>query len=255
MDPYEEVAPQGHATPLSPAYMPDPMELEHHIPVYVSEPDYPEYLAPSDDDIPVEDQPLPADASPAALSPSYVADSNPEEDLIDYAADADDDEEEESSEDDDDEEEHLAPADSIAIASPAIDHVPFAEETDPFKTDESAATPPPPPAYHVARLLALHTPPPSLLTLLSSPLLQIPSPPLPLLSPPTHTSPTYAEAPFCYRATGIWLRAASPLPLPAPSTSRRADIPEADIQPQKRLCLIAPTPRCEVGENFAAATR
>ncbi|GKG02269.1 hypothetical protein Tco_0306974, partial [Tanacetum coccineum] len=51
------------------------------------------------------------------------------------------------------------------------------------------------------------------------------------------------------------MRAASPLPLPAPSTSRRADIPEADIQPRKRLCLIASTPRCEIGENFAAATR
>ncbi|GKG21797.1 hypothetical protein Tco_0384392, partial [Tanacetum coccineum] len=81
MDPYEEVAQQGQAAPLSPAYVPDPMELEHHIPVYVSEPDYPEYLAPLEDDIPVEDQPLPADASSAALSSGYVADSDLEEDL------------------------------------------------------------------------------------------------------------------------------------------------------------------------------
>ncbi|GKA40727.1 putative reverse transcriptase domain-containing protein [Tanacetum coccineum] len=43
-----------------------------------------------------------------------------------------------------------------------------------------------------------------------------------------------------------------PIPLPAPSTSRRADIPEADTPPQKRLLLIAPRPRCEVGESFAA---
>ncbi|GJY06823.1 hypothetical protein Tco_0373877 [Tanacetum coccineum] len=54
------------------------------------------------------------------------------------------------------------------------------------------------------------------------------------------------------------MRAASPpthhpLPLPAPSTSRRADIPEADIPPRKRLLLTAPTPRFEVGESFAAA--
>ncbi|GJR18549.1 hypothetical protein Tco_0967076 [Tanacetum coccineum] len=42
--------------------------------------EYPEYLAPSDDEIPVEDQPLPADASPTALSPGYVVDSDPEED-------------------------------------------------------------------------------------------------------------------------------------------------------------------------------
>ncbi|GJY25586.1 retrovirus-related pol polyprotein from transposon TNT 1-94 [Tanacetum coccineum] len=31
MDPYEEVAQQGHATPLSPAYAPAPIEIKHHI--------------------------------------------------------------------------------------------------------------------------------------------------------------------------------------------------------------------------------
>ncbi|GJU48637.1 hypothetical protein Tco_1218192 [Tanacetum coccineum] len=125
--------------PLSPAYVSDPMELEHHIPVYVSEPVYSKYLAPSDDYILVEDQPLPAAASPAALSLGYVANSDPEEDPIDYAADDDDDdeEEEESSEDDDDEEEeHLAYADSTAIASPAVDPVPSSEEIEPFETDD-----------------------------------------------------------------------------------------------------------------------
>ncbi|GKF88449.1 hypothetical protein Tco_0259326, partial [Tanacetum coccineum] len=45
-----------------------------------------------------------------------------------------------------------------------------------------------------------------------------------------------------------------PIPLPAPSTSRRADIPKADTPPWKRLLLTAPTPRVEVGESFAAAT-
>ncbi|GKE47861.1 hypothetical protein Tco_1479119, partial [Tanacetum coccineum] len=44
-----------------------------------------------------------------------------------------------------------------------------------------------------------------------------------------------------------------PIPLPAPSTSRRADIPEADIQPRKRLLLTTPRPGCEVGESSAAA--
>ncbi|GKE91281.1 hypothetical protein Tco_1572376, partial [Tanacetum coccineum] len=57
MDPYEEVAQQGQAHPLSPAYVPDPMELDEHVPVYVSEPEHPEYHAPLDDDIQVEDQP------------------------------------------------------------------------------------------------------------------------------------------------------------------------------------------------------
>nr|GEZ22485.1 reverse transcriptase domain-containing protein [Tanacetum cinerariifolium] len=32
MDPYEEVAQQGHVPPLSPAYVPDPMELDKHVP-------------------------------------------------------------------------------------------------------------------------------------------------------------------------------------------------------------------------------
>ncbi|GJS22457.1 hypothetical protein Tco_0451089 [Tanacetum coccineum] len=46
-----------------------------------------------------------------------------------------------------------------------------------------------------------------------------------------------------------------PIPLHAPSTSRRVDIPEADTPPQKRLLLTAPRPRCEVGESSAAAAR
>ncbi|GKG00385.1 hypothetical protein Tco_0302075, partial [Tanacetum coccineum] len=44
-----------------------------------------------------------------------------------------------------------------------------------------------------------------------------------------------------------------PIPLPSPSTSRKADIPEADTPPRKRLLLTAPTPRVEIGESSAAA--
>ncbi|GJV72436.1 hypothetical protein Tco_1492431 [Tanacetum coccineum] len=40
-----------------------------------------------------------------------------------------------------------------------------------------------------------------------------------------------------------------------PSTSRRADIPEADTPPRKRLLLTTPRPACEVGESSAAAAR
>ncbi|GJT92772.1 hypothetical protein Tco_1081617, partial [Tanacetum coccineum] len=39
---------------------------------------------------------------------------------------------------------------------------------------------------------------------------------------------------------------------PAPSTSCRANIPEADTPPRKRLLLTTPRPRCEVGESSAA---
>ncbi|GJW40423.1 putative reverse transcriptase domain-containing protein [Tanacetum coccineum] len=251
MDPYEEVAQQGQAAPPSPAYVPDPIKLEHHVPVYVLEPVYPEYLVPSDDDIPIED---------SKEDPEEEPKEDPEDVPVDYVAVADDDEEEV---------EHLALTDSTVVASPVVDFVPFAEETESFKIDESAATPPPLPAYHttsrmsvrtqkpipfhskveVARLLTLTTPPPSPLTLLSSPLPQRPPPP---------TSPTYAQTPLGYRAA--MMRAASPpthhpLPLPAPSASRRADIPEANIPHQKRLLFTAPTPRFEVGENFDVAAR
>nr|GEY26832.1 hypothetical protein [Tanacetum cinerariifolium] len=65
------------------------------------------------------------------------------------------------------EEEHLAPADSIVVSSPTVDHVPSAKETEPFETD---APIPFPSEEKVAKLLALPTPPPSPLTPLSSPL-------------------------------------------------------------------------------------
>nr|GEY98216.1 hypothetical protein [Tanacetum cinerariifolium] len=46
-----------------------------------------------------------------------------------------------------------------------------------------------------------------------------------------------------------------PIPQPIPSTSRRAEISEADTPPRKRLLLTAPRPGCEVGESSAAAAR
>ncbi|GJX55223.1 hypothetical protein Tco_0285120 [Tanacetum coccineum] len=88
---------------------------------------------------------------------------------------------------------------------------------------------------HLAAAPTPPSPPPSPLTPLSSLLPQIPSPPLPLPSPSTHTSLTYAEAPLGYRATMIRSRAASLLPLPAPSpplllpSTHRDDLHEADM--------------------------
>ncbi|GKG33438.1 hypothetical protein Tco_0433597, partial [Tanacetum coccineum] len=105
---------------------------------------------------------LPVDALPSALSPGYVTDSDPEEDLeedhADYPVDGEDGDDEPSDDDDDgddtddedekpfededddkEEEEHLAPADSSAI--PVDDPVPSARDTKAFKTDESAPTP------------------------------------------------------------------------------------------------------------------
>ncbi|GJY78893.1 hypothetical protein Tco_0484694 [Tanacetum coccineum] len=154
------------------------------------------------------------------------------------------------------EEEHPAPADSVVVALPATDQAPSAEETEPFETDESAATPPPHPAYRVtarisipapvptpvwsdaevARLLAISTPPSSPLSPWSSPLPQIPSPPLPPIpspslpvSPPLPVSspvPVLSPSPpaspirsLGYRAAMIRLRAE------AASTSHSLPLP------------------------------
>ncbi|GKB95481.1 hypothetical protein Tco_0981618 [Tanacetum coccineum] len=195
----------------------------------------------------VEDQPLPTHASPAPLSSSYIADSDPEEDLkedhADYPVDGGDDDDESSDYYDDDDDN---------------DPVPLAEDTKAFKTDESTPTPPsprplrarisvrlPPPmrASMEARIVEYAStatpplPPPSLLSPWSSLLPQFPSPPLPLPSPPT--SPIYAEAPLGYKAAMIRLRAASPPtnnpseipspPLLLPSIAHRDDILEADM--------------------------
>ncbi|GJY05283.1 hypothetical protein Tco_0371223 [Tanacetum coccineum] len=54
--------------------------------------------------------------------------------------------------------------------------------------------------------------------------------------------------------------AASPLPLPAPSsplllpaTSHKEDVPEADVPPRKRLCLSSPTTSIRAAEERAMA--
>ncbi|GKE74993.1 hypothetical protein Tco_1537034, partial [Tanacetum coccineum] len=245
------------------------------------------------DGLPMQlDQPLPFDASPVALSPGYVVDSDPEEDPeedhADYPADGRDDDDEPSDDDDDDddtddedeepfededndeeEEEHLAPTNSSAI--PVVDSIPLAGDTEAFKTDKAAPTPVPPPRHHTARmfvrpqtpiplplkvgverLFALPIPPPSPLSPWSYPLPQIPSPPLP---PPPSSLHLPSHVP-----TSLPLPS-SPLPpllvslfIPPP-VDRRDDIPKAELPPRKRLCLINPTLTYEVGESLTAAPR
>ncbi|GKG07783.1 hypothetical protein Tco_0330752, partial [Tanacetum coccineum] len=185
--------------PPSPNYVPGP---EHPpSPDYVPGPEYPKYLVPFDDEVPIEDQPLPVDALLTTLSPDYVANYDPsKEDPKEDHADGGDDDDDDNGDDDDDEEEedkekeeHLASADSTTLL--AIDHVPSAEDTEAFETDESAPTPTVPsprlrkarisvrPQTHMSSateaLIAAvaaaipSSPPPSSLTLLS----QIPSSP------------------------------------------------------------------------------
>nr|GFD57759.1 hypothetical protein [Tanacetum cinerariifolium] len=67
----------------------------------------------------------------------------------------------------------------------------------------------------------------------------IPSPPLPLLSPPP-IDPTYEEAPLGYRAAKLrW-------------SAEREEIPEVDLLLRKRLCT-ADAGTYELGESSAAA--
>nr|GEV98809.1 hypothetical protein [Tanacetum cinerariifolium] len=91
----------------SPDYVPGPEHLPSPTKIpYVPEPEYSKYLAPSDDEAPLEDQPLPADASPISASLDYVADSDleedPKDDQTDYPADGGDSNDEPFDDDDDD---------------------------------------------------------------------------------------------------------------------------------------------------------
>nr|GEW78337.1 hypothetical protein [Tanacetum cinerariifolium] len=157
----------GPEHPPSPDYMPGPEHPPSPVEIpYVSELEYPEYLAPSEDKAPLEDQPLPANASPIAASSGYVADfdpdedpeEDPEDDHTDYPTDRGDgdddpsddddidddtdDEDEEpfkDKEDDKEEKEHLDPADSSVL--PIVDHVLPDGDTEALEADEPTTIP------------------------------------------------------------------------------------------------------------------
>ncbi|GKB01610.1 hypothetical protein Tco_0829654 [Tanacetum coccineum] len=196
------------------------MELDEHVPVYVPEPEHPEYHAPSDDDIQVEDQPYADDASPTFESPRCITDSNSMEedtdaDSIDYPDEPEDGEEnddkdpseEHELEDDDDdddiddeeeEEEHLAPTDSSMV--PVVDPVPSAGDTEAFETDESTPTSRSPQTrvpfsqtrlYRARKTVQLEPPMPASMEARIAEHGAAPIPP---------TNPTYDQAPLGYRA-------------------------------------------------------
>nr|GEX98637.1 hypothetical protein [Tanacetum cinerariifolium] len=213
-----------------------------HDPNFVPDPIYPEYIPLEDKHVLLaEEQPLRPVVSPTAESPEYVAESDPEEDpeeyeddetedgLVDYPMDRGDDgdddddssgddadDEDEDKEEEEEEEEHLAPADSAVV----------------IPTDELAAISFPPEA-EVARLLAMPTPSPS---------------PLALLSPPS-------AGERLARCTAPAALPSSPLPPPLhmpPPVDRRDDIPETEMPPRKRLCLSTLGSRYEVRESSTA---
>nr|GEZ56736.1 hypothetical protein [Tanacetum cinerariifolium] len=134
----QPLAADASPTALSPGYVvdSDPKKDEKD----KEEEEHPAPADPSDvstDDLePMKDQPLPADASPTAISPGYVVNSNPEEDEKDlnedrayYPADRGDNDDDESSNDDEDDddvekdeedkedEEHLASADPFDVST------------------------------------------------------------------------------------------------------------------------------------------
>ncbi|GKE92194.1 hypothetical protein Tco_1573289, partial [Tanacetum coccineum] len=169
-DPYTYVVAAFQDSP-SPDYVPGPEEPQAPLLLdFVLKPVNMEFM-PSDD----EEDPK-------------VDDEDHEEDPTDYPADRDDDDEEEEedpSEDDandkeedeedeedkeDEEEEHPAPTDSVP---PPPIHCMTARIS--IRVEPSISLPP---REEVERVLTLTTPPPSPLTPLSSPLPQIPSPPL-----------------------------------------------------------------------------
>ncbi|GJU48868.1 putative reverse transcriptase domain-containing protein [Tanacetum coccineum] len=124
---------------------PSSWELDEHVPVYVPEPEHPEYHAPSDDDVQVEDQPYADDASSTAKPPGYIADldtmeEDTNEDSINYPNESgtDDEDEDEDPEEDPSEEDELENDDAKEDESSED-----SDETEPFEENETAATPPP----------------------------------------------------------------------------------------------------------------
>ncbi|GJR68329.1 reverse transcriptase domain-containing protein [Tanacetum coccineum] len=224
----------GQAPPLSPAYVPDPMELDEHVPPYAE------------------------DASPTAESPGYIADSDliekdTDEDSIDYLDEPEDDDEDlEKDEDEDPEEdpsEEHEPEDDNEDPEedPSQEHEPEDEdtkeeepsegsdETKPFKEDETAVTPPPP-GHRRARISIRPQTPMVASTQALIDAFAAGSPLFPL--PPT--SPAYDQAPLGHRAARIRMR---------------DNIPEEDMPPQRRFVFTAPPPQCDVAESSAATAR
>nr|GEZ54858.1 hypothetical protein [Tanacetum cinerariifolium] len=222
--------------------------------------------------------PLPPVNSPTVESPGYVAESDPEADpeeyeddkaedgLVDYPIDGGDDrddddgdssgddaDDEDEDEDEEDEEEHLALADSAVVVP--TDYCPaLGFHMLPLEVE-------------VERLLAMPTPPPSLLASLAPPsagerlarctTLYTHSSPPPIPSPLLASSgcPTQIQTlrMASTRALIDAVTAALPSPLYIPPpVNRRDDVLETKMPSRKRLCLSTLSSRYEIGESSTA---
>nr|GEX76016.1 hypothetical protein [Tanacetum cinerariifolium] len=162
--------------------------------------------------------------------------------------DADDEDDEESSDSEEEQEEHLAPI----VPTPALySFVSASEETEPFEEGETAATPPPF-GYRVAARISVQ---PHILMPFRSEseverLLAIPTPPLSLVSLTSYTLPPLLMPFPIFTPLPT---SSCPLPSSIPSTFGSKSIPEADIPLRKRARFTTPTSRYEIGESFVAA--
>nr|GEX11584.1 retrovirus-related Pol polyprotein from transposon TNT 1-94 [Tanacetum cinerariifolium] len=241
--------------------------IQPHDPNFIPEPIYPEYIPLEDEHILLaKEHPLPPVVSHTAECPGYVDESDPEEDLEEYEEDETEDgpvgypmDEEDyrdnddinslgydadnEDEDEEEKEEHLAPDDSVMVISINELVVP-SEETEP--------TIPPPSIYtatigaritiqpetsisllpeaEVERLLAMPTPPPL---------------PLTLLSPPSAGE----RLARCMAPTALPSPPLLPSSYPPPLVDRRDGIPKSEQPPRKRLCLATVGSRYDVGES------
>nr|GEX91585.1 reverse transcriptase [Tanacetum cinerariifolium] len=213
----------GPEHPPSTDYVPGPKHPSSPVVIpYVPEPEYPEYLAPSDDDARLEDQPLPADALPITASPDYVADSDleedPKEDLeddqADYPADGGDGDDKPSDDDEDDDTNDEDPKEE-----------PFEDEEDAEEEDE-----------HLALTES------STVTIVDTVLPARDSEALEA-DEPTH-APGSSIIIFFSQTR---LRKAQKTVIPEPPMT---DIPEVDMPPQKRACLTTLAPRFEIRVSY-----
>nr|GEZ95522.1 hypothetical protein [Tanacetum cinerariifolium] len=210
--------------PIQPVALPSPdyvLGPEHPpSPDYVPGPEHP----PSPIKIPY---PLPADASHIAAYPDYVADSDPEEDpeddQADYPADGGDGDDKPSDDDDDDD------TDDEDL------------EKEPFEEDDEEEEHPAPADFSVVPIVDLVLSAGEIEALEADEPTHAPGSPISIL-----LSQIRLRAPLGYRVAEIRTRAL------LPSTSRRTDIPEADMPPRKKACLTALAPRFEIGESSAA---
>ncbi|GKA25848.1 hypothetical protein Tco_0711957 [Tanacetum coccineum] len=221
---------------MSPAYVPDPMELDKHVPLYALEPEHPEHHVPFDDDSQAEDQPYAKDASPTTESSGYIADSeliedDTDADSIDYPNEpGTDDEDEDEDPEKDPSEEHEPENEDAKEDEPSKD----SDETELFEENETAATPPPP-KHRGARISVRPQTPMTLSTqalIDASAARPLPPSPIPLPSPPP-INPTYDQTSLGRRAVMIRMR---------------DGIPKEDMPPRRRFILTAPLPGCDVAE-------